>query len=117
MPRMASTVQKRMAVVGVHAAAEANEQTCDNPHILPSRRLHQAQRTILAISGSLTELMTEPCHRLQELATQFYEARALRIAAERRIPDILACVGENGIDVETIADKTGIQHKKLCMFP
>jgi hypothetical protein len=81
---------------------------------LPSRRLHEAQRTILAISGSLNELLIEPANRLQEFAGQFWEARALAVAAERRIPDLLHDAGEGGMNVKTLSQKTGVESAKLC---
>lgn len=86
----------------------------DTPKILPSRRLHQAQRTILAATGAVTELVAEPCNRLQELASQFWEARALAVTVERRVPDIFAEAGEGGLDLATLSGKTGIEAGKLC---
>ena len=94
---------------------ESRSQPYDKPEILPSWRLHQAQRTILAISGTLTELVAEPHHRLQEFSAQYWEARALAVAAERRIPDLLHEAGDDGMDVKLIAAKTGIEQKKLSM--
>ena len=88
----------------------------DNSRVLPSWRLHQAQRTILGIAGVLTELVSEPCNRLQEFAAQFWEARALAVATERRIPNILAEAGDKGIKVQIIAERTGIQQQKLCKY-
>jgi hypothetical protein len=54
---------------------EGSHQSSDRPQILPSWRLHQAQRTILAITGALTELVAEPDHRLQEFSAQYWESR------------------------------------------
>ena len=67
------------------------------PKVLSSRKLHEVQRTILAITGTLTELVSEPPKRVIEVATQYWKSRALSIAAERRIPNLLAAAGENGI--------------------
>ena len=86
----------------------------DQANILPSRRLHEAQRSILAISGSLNELLIEPANRLQEFAGQFWEARALAVAAERRIPDLLHNAGDDGVDVKTLSKETGVESAKLC---
>ena len=91
-----------------------NVTNADNPRILPSRKLHDAQRTILAITGSLTEIVAEPYSRIQEVACQYWESRALYIAAERRIPDLLAKAGEDGMDIQEIGQKTGIEYLKLC---
>ncbi|KAL9034022.1 MAG: hypothetical protein Q9214_007235, partial [Letrouitia sp. 1 TL-2023] len=72
------------------------------------------QRTILAITGALTELVSEAPSRVNEVTSQFWESRALAIAAERRIPDLLKDAGEEGIDVQEIANSTGIEGLKLC---
>lgn len=88
----------------------------DSPRLLPSRKLHDAQRTILAVTGALTELVAEPYSRIQEVACQYWESRALYIAAERRIPDLLAEAGEDGLEVKELGSKTGIEHLKLCMY-
>lgn len=88
----------------------------DTPRILPSRKLHDAQRTILAITGALTELVTEPFSRIQEVGCQYWESRALFIAAERRIPDVLAEAGERGLSIKELGEKTGIESLKLCMY-
>ncbi|KKA24443.1 O-methyltransferase [Rasamsonia emersonii CBS 393.64] len=86
----------------------------DTPAVLPSHRLHQAQRTILAITGALVELVAEPYSRIQEVGCQYFESRALFIAAERRIPDLLAEAGESGLEIDQLAAKTGIEASKLA---
>ena len=83
------------------------------PKILPSRKLHEAQRTILAITGTLTELVSEAPNRVIEVATQYWESRALYIAAERRLPDLLAAAGENGVSAQELGKATGIEYLKL----
>lgn len=85
----------------------------DTAAILPSPALHQAQRTILAATGAISELVVEPYARIQEVGCQYFESRALFIAAERRIPDLLAEAGDDGLDVSTISEKTGIEVAKL----
>ncbi|KAK4653881.1 hypothetical protein QC762_511060 [Podospora pseudocomata] len=82
--------------------------------ILPSRKLWDAERTIEAVSGVLVELVSEPHQRIQQVLTQYMESRALFIAAERRIPDLLAEAGEGGLDVETLGRKTKIEYRKLA---
>lgn len=81
----------------------------DSAKTLPSRRLHQTQHTILPISGALTEAVSETYQRLQEVSAQYWEARCMAIAAERRIPDLLHAAGEQGLDIETLAKKTTIE--------
>ena len=99
--------------------ARTRKATDDHPQILPSHKLHDAQRTVLAITGSLTELVAEPHSRILEVGCQFWESRALYIAAERRIPDLLDEAGEEGMDIQELGKRTGIEHLKLCMhfFP
>jgi hypothetical protein len=87
-----------------------------SPHVLPSHQLHQAQRTILASVGTLTELVSEPSIRVLEVACQYWESRALYITAERRIPDLLAQAGAKGLGVKELGEATGIEHLKLCKY-
>ncbi|RMZ86788.1 hypothetical protein DV736_g5986, partial [Chaetothyriales sp. CBS 134916] len=87
--------------------------TQDTSAILPSPALHQAQRSLLAAIGAISELVVEPCSRVQEVACQFFESRALFIAAERSIPDLLEEAGDDGIDIATLSQKTGIEKGKL----
>jgi hypothetical protein len=69
---------------------------------------------VLAIAVSVSELVTEPYSRIQEVGCQHFESRALFIAAERRILDLLDLAEEDRIDVAEIAEKTGIESGKLC---
>ena len=85
----------------------------DTARLLPSRKLWEAEKTIEAISGSLVELVSEPAQRIQQVLSLFMESRALFIAAERNIPDLLAEAGHDGLDVEILAEKTNIAPKKL----
>ena len=95
----------------VSGSGQANDGGA--PKVLPSRRLHDAQRTILAIAGTLTELVSEPPSRVIEVACQYWESRALYIAAERRIPDLLAVAGEHGLSAQGLGKSTGIESLKL----
>ena len=85
----------------------------DTARLLPSRKLWEAEKTIEAISGSLVELISEPYQHIQQLLTSYMESRALFIAAERNIPDLLAEAGHDGLHVEALAEKTNIESKKL----
>jgi len=84
---------------------------------LPTHELYQARREILSAAGMLTEIVAEPQHRLQEVSSQYFESRALHIAAEHRIPDILKGHDKEGVSVQDISAKTGIESKKLCQCP
>lgn len=82
---------------------------------LPSHELYDAQRTILAATGKLTELIQEPSVRILEVATQFQESRALYIAAERRVPDLLVAKDKaGGTPLAEISNKAKIESRKLC---
>jgi hypothetical protein len=85
----------------------------DTARILPSHKLWNAERTVEAVTGALVELVAEPHQRIQQILAEFMESRALFIAAERRIPDLLNGAGPNGLDIQTIAEKTGIERRKL----
>lgn len=84
------------------------------PQTLTDRELFDHQRTLLAAAGTLTELVSEPQNRLLEVSSQYFEARALHIAADARIPNILAKHGDSGLAVETLAAEVGIESRKLC---
>lgn len=83
---------------------------------LPSRKLFEAQRTLIATTGKLVELVSSPSSRLLEVSSQYNEARCLHIAAVLRIPDILAEDGDKGVSMEHIAEKVGLEKRKLGMF-
>lgn len=82
---------------------------------LPSRELFEAQRTLLATTGKLVELISSPSSRLLEVSSQYNEARCLHIAAVLRIPDLLADHGDEGVPIERLAEKVGIETRKLGM--
>ncbi|KAL8846850.1 MAG: hypothetical protein Q9221_008079 [Calogaya cf. arnoldii] len=86
-----------------------------SPSMLPSLRLYEAQRTLLALTGKLTELVAEPSLRIMEVGCQYWESRALYIACERRIPDMLAGPNkiQNGVSIKVLGEKTGIEADKL----
>lgn len=88
-----------------------------SPGTLPSRRLYEAQRTLLGLTGTLTELIAEPSLRILEVGCQYWESRALFIACERHIPDMLAAPGVDssvGLSAQQLGEKTGIEYLKLC---
>ncbi|GAP82680.1 putative o- protein [Rosellinia necatrix] len=90
-----------------HSYAEKNEST------LPAKPLFDAQRALLAASGLLTELVSEPQSRLLEVSSQYFEARALHIVVDKRIPDILAKKGNAGVSIQDLASAVGIEARKL----
>lgn len=80
---------------------------------LPSRKLFQAQRTITAVAGKLEEMIAEPDTRLVELSSQYFESRALHICAEHRIADLLDEQGNDGVSVQDLGKRTGLEPLKL----
>jgi hypothetical protein len=92
---------------------EWSKEDGNNNIQLPSHKLYQAQRTVSAITGTLTELVADPASRVIEVACQYWESRALYIAAERRIPDLLAAAGDGGLGIQAIANATKIEQLKL----
>ncbi|KAI0437523.1 S-adenosyl-L-methionine-dependent methyltransferase [Xylaria telfairii] len=90
-----------------HLSVEKNESS------LPPKPLFDAQRALLAAAGLLTELVSEPQNRLLEVSSQYFEARALHIVVDKRVPDILAKGGDRGVDIKTLASAVGIEYRKL----
>jgi hypothetical protein len=92
----------------------AKEGTGNSP--LPSWELYNAQRTIIAACGVFSELVHDQRLRLWEVSTSFFESRALHIAAEHRVADILARLdptGKEGVSIDTLSAETGINALKL----
>lgn len=109
---ISDTVQTIIAEWSAEAKAPQGSGKQNAP-MLPSRELFDAQRTILAAAGKLTELVSDPSARILEVATQFQESRSLYIAAERRIPDLLAAGDEGGVHIDQISQKAKIEPRKL----
>ncbi|EAW24695.1 O-methyltransferase tpcA [Aspergillus fischeri NRRL 181] len=110
---ISNTVQTIIAEWSAEVKASKGSRKQNAP-MLPSRELFDAQRIILAAVGKLTELVSDPSARILEVATQFQESRSLYIAAERRIPDLLAAGDEGGVHVDRISQKARIEPRKLA---
>ncbi|KAL8996752.1 MAG: hypothetical protein Q9169_003823 [Polycauliona sp. 2 TL-2023] len=111
----ALTVKEEWAKEDFSPAAPTVQK--ETARILPSVRLWEATKTIEAISGALVELVCEPNQRVQQILSQFFESRALFIAAERRIPDLLAeAVDDKGVEISVLAGKTRIEASKLYLL-
>ncbi|KAM5383754.1 hypothetical protein ACJZ2D_001743 [Fusarium nematophilum] len=85
---------------------------------LPTWGIFNAQRALLAAAGTLTELVSQPENRLLEVSSQYFEARALHIAADARIPDLLAAAdggvdNGSGVAIDVLSAKVGIEPRKL----
>lgn len=92
------------------------EKSPSSSTTLPPKPLFDAQRNILAATGSLTEAVIDPSARLLEVSSQFFEARALHIVADLRVADILDESGEDGVTMEELATRTGVETRKLGGF-
>ncbi|KAL2163196.1 hypothetical protein VTH06DRAFT_5252 [Thermothelomyces fergusii] len=91
--------------------AAKNDPDANKDGSLPSKPLFDAQRTLLAAAGMLTELVSDPSSRIIEVAMQQFEARSLHLAAATRIPEILAERGE--MSVEELSARVGVEKRKL----
>ena len=82
--------------------------------LLPSPALYDARRTLVGACGMASDLVAEPRQRLMEISVGYYSSRALHIAAQGRVADVIADAdtGE-GVHVYEIANKTGVEHRKL----
>lgn len=112
--------QKLLALVDLVASAsqtviqewEKADTTSDTG--LPSFELYNAQRTIIGACGAFSELVNNPHHRLLEVSAGYFESRALHIAVEHRIAEVLATVDQSqGMHVKDLAAKIGINVQKL----
>lgn len=82
---------------------------------LATWELFNAQRVLVAASGMFTELVANPSSRLLEVSSQYNESRALHIAAELRIADLVA-KKPSGMPVNELSAIVGIESRKLCML-
>lgn len=92
-------------------------QTNQDP-LLPTWDLYNAQRTLISVCGAFTELVQNPQLRLLEMSVGFFESRALHVAVEHRIPDILATAdrAKGGMYIGDLSAKVGIDVRKLGTF-
>ncbi|KAF9493340.1 S-adenosyl-L-methionine-dependent methyltransferase [Pleurotus eryngii] len=82
---------------------------------LPSVEIYNATRTIMASCGLIGELVDEPQSRLLTVACEYFEARALHIASEHRIADLVANADPKvGVHIDVLAKATGIDSRKLA---
>ncbi|KAF9631052.1 putative o- protein [Lasiodiplodia theobromae] len=98
------------AILGLNESIDKRVATDST---VPDKRLFDAQRTLLSAAGKLTELVSQPSGRLLEVSSQYYEARCLHIAADKRIPDLLAASPAAGVHIDTLSAAVGIESRKL----
>ncbi|KAI0833157.1 putative O-methyltransferase [Hypoxylon sp. FL0890] len=95
-----------------HPASDAVPAS-ETSFAIPGRKAYDAQRTIIAALGSIEELVAEPHLRLVDFAELYFEVRALHVATEHDIAILLAEGGEDGVSVEDLAKKSGLEQNKL----
>lgn len=83
---------------------------------LPPREIFDVQRNLLAAAGKLTELVSTSSNRLLEVSSQYFEARALHIAVDKRIPDLLDAAPGGVMFIGALAAEVGIDPGKLCEY-
>ena len=81
---------------------------------LPSGPAYEAGQVLLSASTILEELICNPHFKLITFATQYWASRALHIAAEHRIADVLDTAGAGGMDVAEVEKEINIDKRKLC---
>lgn len=84
---------------------------------IPGRSAYDAQRTIIAALGSIEELVAEPHLRLVDFAELYFEVRALHVAIEHDIAELVARGGADGVPVEALAKETRLDNRKLGKLP
>jgi hypothetical protein len=90
----------------------ADAQSSPDGARLPTHAAYNAQQTIAACTGLLQELTFDPATRLFEINLEYAESRALHIAAHHRIADLVA-EQDDGVHVNDLASKTGLEKRKL----
>ncbi|KAI5923694.1 O-methyltransferase [Camillea tinctor] len=80
---------------------------------IPSHEAYNAGLVIKAAMGSIEELTSKPTIRLLEVAWSHINARCLHMAAELHVADILAEGGDEGVSIDTLSEKIGIEKHKL----
>lgn len=88
---------------------ELEEQTAKRLAIpeydLPSPALYEARRTFVGACGMGMDLVQDPIQRLTVMSGSFFDSRALRIAVEARIADVLDSADpKEGMFLGDIAD-------------
>ncbi|KAJ5725584.1 uncharacterized protein N7483_006941 [Penicillium malachiteum] len=101
------------ALIAEWKSDDAEGKTLDNGVLLPTQASYDAHKTILGAVGKIQELVSSPPIRLIETSCQFYESRALHIAAEHRIADLLAAHDEQGLAVTELATKANVDTDML----
>ncbi|KAI0930161.1 hypothetical protein AcV5_006945 [Taiwanofungus camphoratus] len=96
-------------------AQESSPETESYTPPLPSGELFDARRTVLGACGMCMDLVQEPQSRIMEIGTQYYISRALQIAAEGHVADVLAKADPKiGMPIQEIGKEVGIEAQKIA---
>lgn len=82
---------------------------------LPSPACYDASRVLKAAASAMEELVTDPNYKLITFATSYWASRALHIAAEHRIADVLDAAGPDGVSIADLAKELSVEKGKLGM--
>ncbi|TCD63172.1 hypothetical protein EIP91_005869 [Steccherinum ochraceum] len=94
---------------------DSSTKEVDRNFFIPSYELFNARRTIQGAMGVCAELVLDPRARLMEMAAVYYEARALHIAAEARVADVLDSGDhEKGMSADDLGRRIGIKEHKIA---
>ncbi|KIK53524.1 hypothetical protein GYMLUDRAFT_49298 [Collybiopsis luxurians FD-317 M1] len=81
----------------------------------PSAEIFKARRTILAAMGVITDLVQSAPERLMEICSQFYESRALHVAVQNNVPELLSTASpRDGVSLNQLCATTGMNKQKLA---
>ncbi|PCH41151.1 S-adenosyl-L-methionine-dependent methyltransferase [Wolfiporia cocos MD-104 SS10] len=95
---------------------ESGEQTTpvESGAPLPSPEVYEATRIVTGACGMFLDLVQEPGSRLTEIACANFISRALHVAIQARVAEILADADPTkGMSAALISEKTGINEQKL----
>ncbi|CCM06436.1 uncharacterized protein FIBRA_08697 [Fibroporia radiculosa] len=102
-----------------HWEASADTDVLPGPatHTVPPRDLFDARRTLVGACGMCVALVQDPLERLSEVTTAYMPARALHVAADVGLFDMLAQAdAQEGMSVQEIGQRTGINAAKLRKY-
>ncbi|CZR56846.1 related to O-methyltransferase [Phialocephala subalpina] len=111
---LSTAVEKIASEWELHSSHDSHHGSREATDSSVSHTEYDAVNTVLAAVGSLESLVLEPHVHLISMSMSYTIARALHIAAEHNVADLLARAGEEGLHAADLARSTGIEEKKLC---
>jgi hypothetical protein len=80
---------------------------------LPSHAEYEAEQIVKAALGTIEALACSAEIRALEVNIRYVESRALHIALNHHVPEILAEQGQDGVHVDELGMATGLEKNKL----